>query len=153
MKKNLIQSRVGLLAIMLVFSTVAPVSVSADDTLKISNTVRSSTHSGGVSTNGQDGRDGADGADGASVTTDGHSAVHIESYVDGELVEYVHEVTGDTPVELNHTSQSELRSTSTVAESHESDTAGEAESEKKKSLLQKLLQQLQNFLTSYVDIF
>ena len=135
----------SLLAIALVFSTVAPVSVSAEDTVKISNTVESSISTGGNSSRGADGTDGRDGTDGTSIATDGQSSVHVESYVDGELVERISETeTSNSDVTLSATD-----CVVTTTPTTESDT----DTENTLALLKKLLQQLQVMLTSYVDIF
>ena len=90
------------LATVTFLSTVAPVSVSAEDASFITNVVFTEQNSGGKVRNGQDGQDGKDGtsgedgkagANGSSViNSNGSASVHIESIVNGVKVLDINEV-------------------------------------------------------------
>lgn len=82
-----------LLAIAVLFSTVAPVSASAQETSFITNVVFTQNSSGGkisVGADGQDGQDGKAGEDGKSgahgtsvINSNGGASAQIESIVNG----------------------------------------------------------------------
>ena len=133
------------LAIVAVFSTVAPVLATASDTVKISNSAQSSTNTGGNTSRGADGAPGRDGADGQSISSPGQSAIHVQSSIDGELVESTYETATNETV----TTKTSLTATDTVADVSAEPTATTTTL----GLLKQLLQQLQVMLTSYVDIF
>ena len=77
---------VPILAIVGISCTVAPAPVSATDAVEISNSIRSSVHTGGNSGgNGQDGeagKDGSDGKDGESGSVS--TGISVVTYTDGE---------------------------------------------------------------------
>lgn len=101
------------LVFVLIFGTVAPVSVFAQETTYIVNTVQSSSHTGGQSgSNGANGSDGLSGEDGKSgqdgtsvIRGDGSATVRVNSTLNGEIIEdFVKTVTGtgDMQAEVSH---------------------------------------------------
>ena len=105
---------INLLALLLIFSTVAPVSVvEADDTVSITNSVHTFSTTGGqngadgeAGADGRPGQPGADGADGVSIINGTSSGtVRIESRINGETVVDIYQTatatTGEAVVEAS----------------------------------------------------
>ncbi len=65
--RNHTHSGIAIVALVLIFGTVVPLGVLAENTATISNSVSASSHTGGQ--DGADGIDGADGADGRRIRT------------------------------------------------------------------------------------
>ena len=90
---------IGLLALIGIFSTLSPVTVEAVDFTSISNSVITTSNTGGQSgTSGSDGEDGKPGKNGlpgrdgtSAVNVTNEASVWIESKVNGETVIDIHE--------------------------------------------------------------
>lgn len=114
------QSKIlSLVAFVLILGTVAPVIVSAESSAVVTNSVYSSSQTGGVSQtgeagesgqdgqNGRDGQAGADGADGVSGQSGESSAsASVTNYIDGSESHTVITVatSGGAIVQLDNTS-------------------------------------------------
>jgi len=138
-----IQKSCVILVFALIFSTVAPAFVIGQDSISITNSVQSSSHTGSQSTagspgesgqageDGQSGRDGQpgqagqSGADGSVINGANSAAVDIESVINGDVVESVHietdttsTATGSITTVTNPITKTEtVRTTETVNES------------------------------------
>lgn len=135
-----------LLAIAVLFSTVAPVSVSAQEDASLISTIVFSSHTtGGVVSRGTDGKDGADGADGkpgenGSAGADGVSTMNPE----GNSFAF----SGSEVIAGTSSAQAVISSTTVLAE-------GSEDQEAAKSLLaelQETLQSLQIIVAKYVSL-
>jgi hypothetical protein len=134
-----------LLAIAVLFSTVAPVSVFAQDTPLKSTIVISSHTTGGVVSSGNKGMDGTDGADGkpgenGSAGADGVSTMNRE----GNSFAF----SGSEVVTGTSSAQAVISSTTVLAE-------GSEDQEAAKSLLaelQETLLSLQIIVAKYVSL-
>jgi hypothetical protein len=144
-----------LLAIMLFLGTVAPVIVSAENSAVITNSVYSSTQTGGngqpgvAGENGQDGSDGRNGTDGADGA-DGQSgvssaAVSVTNHVHGSESHTVI-VTATSGVAVVQSSSTVFASTGEVQKSTANASSGPHELQ-----LLSMLRLLQEILTAYVQ--
>lgn len=157
MTKN--QFKISLLvAIVLFWSTVAPVIVSAENSAVITNSVSASTQTGGNSQSGvagengqdgSDGRNGADGADGASGQSGASSAaVSVTNYVHGSESHTV-TATATSGVAIVQSDSTVSATTGHYEEVQNPTITTSAESPELQ--LFSLLRLLQNTLTAYVQ--
>jgi len=150
------QSIRTLLVITAILGTVPLVPVLAEETVKISNSVHSSTHTGGnLTTDGQpgaDGRDGADGTDGTSLVTEGSrsAAVSITTVENGEIVtDHATSVRGSGSASVHTASTARATSADEVTEVA---TESQSTDNTVRAHLIESLQTLQAILKQYVDL-
>ncbi|MCA9361790.1 collagen-like protein [Candidatus Kaiserbacteria bacterium] len=147
-----------LVAIMLFWSTVAPVIVSAEDSAVITNSVSASTETGGISQsgtagkNGQDGSDGRNGADG----TDGASGQSGASSAAVLITNHIHGSESHTVIVTATSGVAAVQSANTVSattshyEVAQKPTSNASSGSQALQLL-SLLHLLQETLTAYVQ--
>lgn len=112
--QNFIKKTFPILVFIVLFGTVAPAVVFGDSTIYLSNTVTSSSNTGGqhgsrgtAGVDGTDGADGQDGGQGSSVRT-GEATIKVENIVDGEVVTNVYANTDGEGVVLQQTDVAEM---------------------------------------------
>lgn len=95
---NIMCSNIKKIAVLLVFlpvfGTVAPATVTGEDTVFVQNVVQSSSHTGGRGADGTDGADGQDGKDGES----GQSGESVHSGESRAVIEYYNKTTNGESV-------------------------------------------------------
>lgn len=161
-----------LLAIVAIFSTVAPDSVFAEDTSLITNVVYSSQSTGGISQKGADGQDGERGQDGedgkkgqdgqpgksgSSVSTeDGKSSPSLGTKVAPQEVKVLNIV----KTQSSHDEESFVFATHTATSSAvvaqialQKNTNGDESSVSVFSELKEALLSLRLMLVTYVNVF
>lgn len=151
------------LVILLVFATVAPVSVHGEDTVYINNSVQSSVSTGGYSSDGASGQDGtvgasgmgghdgADGASGAAGTSgriiDGNSSAHVEvisNVPDANVATHTATSTHEAGASATASLHTTLESSGAASTTSMSETP---------SVLQNFVLKIREFFLTYVSIF
>lgn len=168
---------VSLLVAVAVLSAVAPVAVSAEDTIRITNTSYSSVSTGGHSSkgtdgeDGQDGEDGKDGADGADgrdgedgqagvsiINTIGAdtSSTHIQSSVNGETVVDIHETVSDSAAVESESEVAVIATGTSAVATATAETVSAGEPDESQSIstiarIKNAFESLQVIILSYVS--
>ena len=141
---------VGVVAIAVLFSTVAPVSVSANDTVVISNDIHASSNSGGQ--NGSDGADGEDGQAGRNGEAGNASAGDsLTNVISGQDSYSVIETTasGNAHVSIEQSSSSSEVVTSASSSVDDEDEEVDVDSESMFVRLHAALEALKEVINAY----